>query len=113
MTHPFFFQEVSNSKRKYQSQWILSSYNCDSDHYPDSLDRGPGEQRPPTPDTSSIHNFQTANNFLWNVTARTSEYYDSIDSNLDYSLYQPNGEDLAECDSLEKRLSDVSIEKKK
>lgn len=131
---------VLNSKRKSQSQWILSSYNSDVELYPDSLDRDTSIQLPATSDTSnsSIHNFQTANNFLWTVN-KNAEYYDSIDSNkddvivieddgdgddinnihshFDYSLYdqQQNddgdggGEDLAEYDSLEKRMTDVSL----
>lgn len=143
---------VSNSKRKFQSQWILSSYNSDVELYPDSLDHeneveeaqveeeeAPTSsiQLPPTisiTSNSSIHNFQTANNFLWTVS-KNSEYYDSIDSNndveidddgvnvddinidshFDYGLYRQKhgaGEDLAEYDSLEKRITDVTSLKK-
>lgn len=64
--------------------------------------------QPTTIETSSSHRFQTANTFLWNVGSTQSEFYDSIDSNITSSLYQQNGEDLAECDSLEKQLSDIS-----
>lgn len=103
------FQVVSNSKRKSQSQWILSSYNSDDDqHYKDSLDHESSSVQLPTSETSSsVHNFQTANNFLWTVTNKNSEYYDSIDSNLNEGLYQENGETLAEFDSLEKRTTSL------
>lgn len=99
------------TKRKSHSPWILSSYNSDVDtNYPDSLDRA--ESVPPvTLDTSSSHHFQTANNFLWYVGESESQFYDSIDSNLNSSLYHHNGEDLAECDSLEKQFSDTSNKK--
>lgn len=71
-------------------------------NYPDSLDR--------TTDNSTSQHFQTANTFLWN---NQNEFYDSIDSTnmMTSSLYQPNGEELAECDSLERHLSDVSDNK--
>jgi len=50
---------------------------------------------------SENHKFQTANTFLWNTR---TDFYDSIDSNMaSSSLYcRSNGEDLAECDSLER-----------
>ncbi|XP_044257753.1 uncharacterized protein LOC123006907 isoform X1 [Tribolium madens] len=100
---------LSSAKGKSQYPWTLSSYNSDSGSpYPDSLDRS---VQPPTIETSSSHRFQTANTFLWNVSSTQSEFYDSIDSNITSSLYQQNGEDLAECDSLEKQLSDISDQK--
>lgn len=119
---------ISNSERKSQSQWILSSYNSDVEQnhrhqqqqqqqqqeYLDSLDHETSSSiQLPTSDTStsSVHNFQTANNFLWTIS-KNSEYYDSIDTNLDCSLYQQNGEDLAEFDSLEKQIDDVSLTNK-
>ncbi|KAI4457725.1 wasp interacting protein-related [Holotrichia oblita] len=105
---------VSNStKEKSQSQWILSSYNSCEIEYPDSLNEtasAPGQ----TTETSSGQNYQSANNFLWSTASGNGEitkFYDSIDSNLASSLYQPNGEDLAECDSLEKQFSDYSDRK--
>ncbi|XP_063909260.1 uncharacterized protein Jvl isoform X3 [Zophobas morio] len=100
---------LNSAKEKSQYPWTLSSYNTDSGSpYPDSLDRS---VQPTTIETSSSHRFQTANTFLWNVGSTQSEFYDSIDSNITSSLYQQNGEDLAECDSLEKQLSDISDQK--
>lgn len=99
--------DSSSAKEKSQSPWVLSSFNSDSiEQYPDSLNCNESVQ-PVTIETSSSHRYQTANNFLWN-TLENGQFYDSIDSNLESSLYQPNGEDLAECDSLEKQFSDVS-----
>lgn len=74
----------------------------------DSLDRS---AQPTTMETSSSHRFQTANTFLWNIGSNDSVFYDSIDSNITGSLYQRQGEDLAEFDSLENGISDVSDEK--
>lgn len=100
------------ARKKSRSPWTLSSFNSDGEpQYPDSLDRIETSQ-PVTMDTSSSHRFQTANNFLWDV-GHQNQYYDSIDSNLNSSLYQQNGEDLAECDSLEKQFSDMSVPDKK
>ncbi|KAF2897003.1 hypothetical protein ILUMI_09175 [Ignelater luminosus] len=103
----------NSAKEKSQSPWVLSSFNSDSvEQYPDSLDCNESSVQPVTIETSSSHRYQTANNFLWNTTENGNEFYDSIDSNLESSLYQQNGEDLAECDSLEKQFSDISDEPK-
>ncbi|KAF5275825.1 hypothetical protein FQR65_LT04063 [Abscondita terminalis] len=104
--------DTNSAKEKSQSPWILSSFNFDSvEQYPDSLDCNESVQLV-TIETSSSHRYQTANNFLWNTSEFGNEFYDSIDSNLDSSLYQQNGEDMAECDSLEKRYSDTSDDQK-
>ncbi|KAL3277558.1 hypothetical protein HHI36_012902 [Cryptolaemus montrouzieri] len=89
------------SQEKFPFQWSPCSFEQQEDEYPDSLDRNPLSQQSTT--DSSSHRFQTANTFTWN---RTREFYDSID--LFSSLYQPNGEELAECDSLEKHISTIS-----
>lgn len=102
--------QITSVKGKFQYLWTPSSYNSDSGSpFPDSLDKS---VQPTTIETSSSHRFQTANTFLWTMGSTQSEFYDSIDSNLTSSLYHQNGEDLAECDSLEKRLSDLSDKKK-
>ncbi|KAF5305449.1 hypothetical protein FQA39_LY01540 [Lamprigera yunnana] len=99
--------DSDSAKEKSQSPWIRSLFNFDSiEQFPDSLDNE--SVQPVTIETSSSHRYQTANNFLWN----TSEFYDSIDSNLDSSLYQQNGEEMAECDSLERQFSDTSDDHK-
>ncbi|XP_031348553.1 uncharacterized protein LOC116174710 isoform X3 [Photinus pyralis] len=104
--------DSSCAREKFQSPWILSSFNSDSiEQYPDSLDLNASTQ-PATIETSSSHRYQTANNFLWTTPENGKEYYDSIDSNLESSLYQQNGEEMAECDSLEKRISGNDDEKK-
>lgn len=106
-------QTDSNSaKEKFPSPWVLSSFNSDSiEQYLDSLDCTESVA-PVTIETSSSHRYQTANNFLWQTTDNGNEFYDSIDSNLESSLYQQNGEEMAECDSLEKRCSDTSDDQK-
>ncbi|KAK9875156.1 hypothetical protein WA026_005947 [Henosepilachna vigintioctopunctata] len=91
------------SREKYPYRWSQCSFErrpVDSD-FPDSLDQS---QRSVTDDSSASRKFQTAETFTWNK----KEYYDSIDSDLFSSLYQQNGEDLAECDSLERHVSGVS-----
>lgn len=94
-----------DTKRKYQSQWILSSYNKNSEiFFPDSLDQNVQQG---VYETTSVPLFETSNQVLWNV-GKTRKFYDSIDSNMHSSFYQQHGEDLAECDSLEKRLSGPS-----
>lgn len=46
---------------------------------------------------------------IWHtINNAESLYYDSIDTALNSNLYQPNGEDLAEFDSLEKQISHTS-----
>ncbi|XP_045466053.1 uncharacterized protein LOC123674926 isoform X3 [Harmonia axyridis] len=92
--------KVDLGQEKYQFQWSPSSFEGRKVDYLDSLDPNSFSHRSMT--DSSSHKFQTANTFTWN---RTREYYDSIDSNLSSSLYQQNGEELAECDSLEKHMS--------
>ncbi|XP_076250357.1 javelin-like isoform X2 [Rhynchophorus ferrugineus] len=97
---------------KFQSPWILSSYKAEQqlDDYPDSLMEKSSIQQTIT--DSESHRFQTANTFLWE---NRQDFYDSIDSNMASSncCYRSNGEDLAECDSLEKHLaSSVSFGKK-
>lgn len=105
--------DSNSAKEKSQSPWVLSSFNSDSvEQYPDSLDCNELSVQPVTIETSSSHRYQTANNFLWNTSENGNEFYDSIDSTLESSLYQQNGEDLAECDSLEKQFSDISDEPK-
>lgn len=102
-----------SAEEKSQYPWILSSYNADPElAYPDSLDKNDSIQQSIT-DTSSSHRFQTANTFLWEVGLQKfqNEYYDSIESNTASSFYHPNGEELAECDSLERHLSDFSDKK--
>lgn len=106
----------SSTKEKSQSQWILSSFNsCDElEDYPDSLNETASAPGQTGTETSSGQNYQSANNFLWSTASgggENAKFYDSIDSNLASSLYQPHGEDLAECDSLEKQLSDSSDRK--
>lgn len=60
-----------------------------------------------TTTNSESHRFQTANTFLWETK---NVYYDSIDSNMASSYYRSHGEDLAECDSLERALlTDISF----
>ncbi|XP_050313730.1 uncharacterized protein LOC126748503 isoform X2 [Anthonomus grandis grandis] len=99
-------EKVQNStppSGKSLSPWILSSYKTEPVEYPDSLMEKNSIQS--TNALSENHTFQTANNstFLW--TAR-NDFYDSIDSNMASSscYYRSNGEDLAECDSLEREL---------
>ncbi|XP_049821672.1 uncharacterized protein LOC109601835 isoform X2 [Aethina tumida] len=98
-------ESSSSARRKSQYPWTLSSYNSDLEvAYPDSLDLQDSVLGSTT-DTSTSHRFQTANTFLWNVGgSERNEFYDSIDSNMASSLYQ-HGEELAECDSLERQLS--------
>lgn len=46
---------------------------------------------------------------MWHIENKAeSLYYDSIDTALNSNLYQQNGEDLAEFDSLEKQFSNTS-----
>lgn len=104
----------NSAKEKSQYPWILSSYNSDPElNYPDSLDKNENDSVQQTvTDNSESHRFQTANTFLWNAgSTLNNEFYDSIDSNMASSLYHPNGEELAECDSLERHLSDISDKK--
>ncbi|XP_074025311.1 javelin-like isoform X1 [Leptinotarsa decemlineata] len=109
-------EKISNSnsaRERSQSPWILSSFNSDREAaYPDSLDKNDSIQQSIT-DNSGSHRFQTANTFLWTAgNARDNiEFYDSIDTNMASSLFHVNGEDLAECDSLERHLSDFSDKK--
>lgn len=99
--------DSSCTKRKSHSPWAPSLCKPEAEQYPDSLDKTGSS---PPADTSGGQHFQTANNFLWDV-GTNNHYYDSIDHNLHSNLYQQNGEDLAECDSLEKQLSDLSVNK--
>lgn len=107
------FLQIRNSdsaEEKSQYPWILSSFNGEPElAYPDSLDKNDSIQQSLTENSR----FQTANTFLWELSNQKfqNEYYDSIDSNLASSLYHPNGEELAECDSLERQLSDFSDKK--
>lgn len=89
-----------------KAQWILSASSYPSDVeqlYMDSLDRM-DRTGPPMPSPSS-----PTKNFYWGQNQREL-FYDSIDSNQSSSMYQ-GGEELAECDSLEKQISDVSDRK--
>lgn len=98
---------------KSQYPWILSSFNAETElTYPDSLDKNDSIQQSIT-DNSSSHRFQTATTFLWEMDNQQfhNQYFDSIDSNTASSLYHPNGEELAECDSLERHLSGLSYKK--
>lgn len=106
-------QNSNSAERKSQYPWILSSFNAQPElAYPDSLDRNDSIQQSIT-DNSSSHRFQTANTFLWQAGNQKyqNEFYDSIDSNTASSLFHPNGEELAECDSLERQLSNLSDKK--
>lgn len=106
-------QNSRSTEEKSQYPWILSSFNAESElAYPDSLDKNDSIQQSIT-DNSSSHRFQTANTFLWEVGLQKfqNDYYDSIESNTASSFYHPNGEQLAECDSLERHLSDFSDKK--
>ncbi|CAG9826842.1 unnamed protein product [Diabrotica balteata] len=101
------------AKEKSPSQWILSSYSSDPGldpdleiAFPDSLDKNNYVQQSVT-DSSTSFRFHTANTFMWN-TGRArgdDEFYDSIDTNMASSMFH-NGEDMAQCDSLERQLSD-------
>lgn len=109
----FQIQNSDSAEEKSQCPWILSSFNAETElAYPDSLDKNDSVQHSIT-DHSSSHRFQTANTFLWETGNQKfqNEFYDSIDSNTASGLYHPNGEELAECDSLERHLSDVSDKK--
>ncbi|XP_066248658.1 uncharacterized protein jvl isoform X2 [Euwallacea similis] len=91
---------------KSQSPWILSSYRAEPQDFPDSLmDRSSMHQ---TITDSESRRFQTANTFLWETR---TDFYDSIDSNMaSSSCYcRSHGEDLAECDSLERELLSRSL----
>ncbi|XP_030754033.1 uncharacterized protein LOC115880857 isoform X2 [Sitophilus oryzae] len=104
-------QHSTSASEKFQSPWILSSYKTQPlDDYPDSLMEKSSSIQQTTTDSES-HRFQTANTFLWQTR---NDFYDSIDSNMVSSncFYRSNGEDLAECDSLEKQFSSLSLEKK-
>ncbi|CAH1130794.1 unnamed protein product [Ceutorhynchus assimilis] len=92
-------QDSLSTNAKSQSPWILSSFKADD--YPDSLMEKSSIQQTAT--DSESHRFQTANTFLWETR---NDFYDSIDSNMASSgcYYRSNGEDLAECDSLEREL---------
>ncbi|XP_072376246.1 uncharacterized protein jvl isoform X3 [Diabrotica undecimpunctata] len=106
-------QDSNLAKEKSPSQWILSSYSSDPGldpdleiAFPDSLDKNNYVQQSVT-DSSTSFRFHTANTFMWN-TGRArgdDEFYDSIDTNMASSMFH-NGEDMAECDSLERQLSD-------
>ncbi|XP_017772093.1 PREDICTED: uncharacterized protein LOC108559354 isoform X2 [Nicrophorus vespilloides] len=84
-----------------RSEWILS---YGSDRYPDSLDDADivvVEAEGGSAECSSVEG----------AVAGGGIFYDSIDfDSIESSLYQANGEDLAECDSLERRIdtSDLS-----
>ncbi|CAH1104600.1 unnamed protein product, partial [Psylliodes chrysocephalus] len=100
-------QDLNSVKEKSQSPWILSSYSTNQDlAYPDSLDKNNFVQQSTT-DSSTSFRFQTANTFLWHtgLPRERNEYYDSIDTNMASSMFH-NGEEMAECDSLEGQLSD-------
>ncbi|CAG9823552.1 unnamed protein product [Phaedon cochleariae] len=104
----------NSSKEKSQSPWNHSSYSSEPEDlaYPDSLDQSIGSARQSITDSTGSR-FQTANTFLWTVGSQRAakvEYYDSIDTNMASSLFH-NGEELAECDSLERHLSDFSDRK--
>lgn len=116
----------NSPERKFQYQWILSSYKSDcfaDENFPDSLDKTTESIENTTTENSNSQSqrYQTANTFVWSVggngirngsnNQKPNQFYDSIDSNLASSLYQANGEELAECDSLEKQLSGVSFDK--
>ncbi|XP_044756999.1 uncharacterized protein LOC123315395 isoform X2 [Coccinella septempunctata] len=93
--------KIKSNREKFPYPWSPSSFEDEkADDYLDSLDLNNSSSHRSTTDSSG-NKFQTANTFTWN---RTKEFYDSIDSNLISSLYQQNGEELAECDSLEKQI---------
>lgn len=103
-TNVVFFPQMQDSistNGKSLSPWILSSYKNEPPDYPDSLIEKSSIQQTVT--DSESHRFQTANTFLWETR---NDFYDSIDSNMASSscYYRSNGEDLAECDSLEREL---------
>ncbi|CAH1137977.1 unnamed protein product [Phyllotreta striolata] len=100
-------QDSNSAKEKSQFPWILSSFNGSPDGgaYPDSLDKNEFVQ--PSTGLSTSCRFHTANNFFWNGRSmqREHEYYDSIDTNMVSSMFR-NGEEMAECDSLDGAISD-------
>ncbi|KAG5883444.1 hypothetical protein JTB14_028722 [Gonioctena quinquepunctata] len=121
---------LSSAKGKSQSPWILSSYNSEPEaNFPDSLDKIDSSldkndssldknnsiQQSSITENSGSHRFHTANTFLWAVgnqqRAHKAEYFDSIDTQMASSLFHLNGEDLAECDSLERHMSAFSDRK--
>ncbi|KAL1505904.1 hypothetical protein ABEB36_005357 [Hypothenemus hampei] len=100
-------QNSISSNEKSPSPWILSSYKHEPMDYPDSLMNGKSFN--PDIESSELNRFHqtkttaTTKTFLWNTR---NDFYDSIDSNMASSNYycRSNGEDLAECDSLEHQL---------
>lgn len=85
---------------KFHSPWILSSFNIKGNAQQDSidsLDKAEAERC-----TSA------ATESVWCENSVGSQYYDSIDTALTSNVYQQNGEDLAEFDSLERHFSNVS-----
>ncbi|XP_018320110.1 uncharacterized protein LOC108733435 isoform X2 [Agrilus planipennis] len=98
---------------KYRSLWAPSSYNDSpsSEQFLDSLDldENVNSTALTTLENSSSHRFQTANTFLWKVGGGPDSgqglFYDSINTDTLSSLYKQNGgEEMAEFDSLEKKL---------
>lgn len=97
---------VSKPKRDWVSPAAKSSLAKEPLPFPDSLDGEISWNDRLNRDDSDVHSYQTAKNFLWNMESagKSKEFYDSIDSSAaaGFSIYR-NGEEMADCDSLEKR----------
>lgn len=99
---PFFFQlETDSAEVKSDSPWILSTCKCNNQQDSmDSLDKAEAER---------CNSVAGNHRCIWHtINNAESLYYDSIDTALNSNLYQQNGEDMADIDSLEKQFSNTS-----
>lgn len=93
--------QLDNPGINSQSPWIVSSCKCNiqQQDYIDSLDKAEAERC-----NSVMGNHEC----IWHGNNVESLYYDSIDTGQNSNLYQQQGEDLAEFDSLERQFSNAS-----
>jgi len=96
---------VTKGHHQSRPNWLLScSKSVGIEVYPDSLDNKNLilDSAVVKPKRNEEEDVKIS---LWQI--RGDVYYDSMDSTVS-SLYRTNGEDLAECDSLEKYTSNTS-----